>query len=141
MPQLRGSRTEQNLRAALEREAQDNRRFEYFARYAAVEGRVAVARVFRQIAEGETAHAFGHLELLEAIDDPFTGAAVDGVRTHLEMAVAAEEGRCERYPAYAAVAREERLPEVAEWFDLLARAKRAHVTSLARALEDLERSE
>jgi rubrerythrin len=138
MRQLKGSRTEQNLRAALEREAQDNRRFEYFARYAAVEGHVAVARDFRQIAEGETAHAFGHLEFLEAVDDPLTGGAFDGVRTHLEVAIAAEEGRSELYPTFAAVARDERLPEVAEWFDLLARAKRRHVARLARALDELE---
>jgi rubrerythrin len=128
------------LRAALEREAQDNRRFEYFARRAAVEGYVAVARAFRQIAEGETAHAFGHMELLEAVDDPLTEAVFDGVHTHLEEAVAAEKGRSERYLAYAAVARQEQLPEVAEWFDMLARAKGAHVASLARALAELERS-
>jgi rubrerythrin len=138
MRQLKGSRTEQNLRAALEREAQDNRRFEYFARYAAVEGYVAVSRVFRQIAEGETSHAFGHLEFLEAIDDPLTEGAFDNVRSHLEVAIAAEEGRCERYPTFAAVARDERLPEVADWFDLLASAKRTHVASLARALKELD---
>ena len=133
MPQLEGSRTEQNLRAALQREAQDNRRFEYFARRAAVEGHVAAARVFRLIAEGETAHAFGHLEFLEAVDDPLPG---DDVRAQLEKAVAAEADRCQRYAAFAAVAREERLPEVGEWFDVVAQAKRGHVASLTRALAE-----
>lgn len=140
MRQLKGSRTEQNLRAALEREAQDNRRFEYFARRAAVEGRVAAARLFQQIAEGETTHALGHLEFLEMIDDPNTGGDVDDTRRNLHAAVASEKGGGERYPAFAAVARDEGLPEVAEWFDLLAHAKRAHVASLVRALQLLEAS-
>ena len=134
MPQLEGSRTEQNLRAALQREAQDNRRFEYFARRAAVEGHVAAARIFRLIADGETAHAFGHLEFLEAVDDPFTG---DDVRAQLGKAVAAEEDRGQRYSTFAAVAREEGLPEMGEWFDVLAQAKRGHVVSLTRALAEL----
>jgi rubrerythrin len=141
MPQLTGSRTEQNLRAALEREATDNRRFEYFARRAAVEGRVPAARLFRQIAEGETAHALGHLEFLEMIDDPDTGSDVDDTHRSLHAAVAAEEEGCERYPAFAAVARDEGLPDVAEWFDLLAHAKRAHVASLVRALQLLQASD
>lgn len=140
MRQLSGSATERNLRAALDREAQDNRRFEYFVRRAAFEGDVAAARAFRQVAEGETAHAFGHLELLQPLDDALSGATFDEVRNHLEAAVTAEQGRSERYPAYAAVAREEGLPEVAEWFDMVARAKRAHAASLARALEKLTRS-
>ena len=135
MPELEGSATERNLRSALDREAQDNRRFEYFARRAAVEGDTAAARAFRQVADGETAHAFGHLELLEAFEDP----ALGDVRNHLEAAVAAEKARGERYPAYASVAREEGLPDVAEWFDMVARAKRAHLASLKRALEELAR--
>lgn len=141
MPQLKGSRTEQNLRAALEREATDNRRFEYFARRAAVEGRVAAARLFQQIAEGETTHALGHLEFLEMIDDPNTGSDVDDTRGSLHAAVASEKGGCERYPDFAAVARDEGLPEVAEWFDLLAQAKRAHLASLVRALQLLQASD
>ena len=136
MPELEGSATERNLRTALDREAQDNRRFEYFARRAGVEGDVAAARCFREVADGETAHAFGHLELLEAFDD----AAFDDVRNHLEAAVAAEKGRGERYQADAAVARAEGLPEVAEWFDMVARAKRVHAASLRRALDELTRS-
>jgi rubrerythrin len=141
MRQLKGSRTEQNLRAALEREAKDNRRFEYFARCADVEGRVAAARLFRQIAEGETAHALGHLEFLEMIDNPNTGSDVDDTRRCLHAAVAAEKGGCERYPAFAAVAREEGLAEVAEWFDVIAHAKRAHVASFVRALQLLQASD
>ena len=136
MPELEGSATERNLRAALDREAQDNRRFEYFARFAAVEGQIAVARVLREIAEGETAHAFGHLELLEEIDGPAAGAGSDDVRGHLAAAVAAEEERCERYAVFAEQARAERLPEVADWLDLVGQAKRAHLACLTRALEE-----
>ena len=135
MRQLKGSRTEENLRAALEREAQDNRRFEYFARRAAVEGRLGAARLFRQIAEGETAHAMGHLEFLEVIDDPPTDGEVGDMRASLQAAIASEKRGCDRYRAFATVARDEGLTEVAEWFDMLAQAKRAYVGSLVRALQ------
>ena len=142
MPQLKGSRTEQNLGAALEREAQDNRRFEYFARRAAVEGHVAAARLFREVANGETAHAMGHLELLEAAADSLAGSDPGAdVRRCLQEAVALEEEGCERYPVLAAVARDERLLDLAEWFDLIARAKQARVARLVRALETFEDSE
>ncbi|HET9051623.1 MAG TPA: ferritin family protein [Candidatus Dormibacteraeota bacterium] len=135
MTQLKGSRTEKNLRAALAREAQDSRRFEYFARAAAVEGKVAAARALRQIAEGETAHAFGHLEFLEAIDDPLVAGEADDVRRHLRAAIAAEEEHGERYEARAAVAREERMLDAAAWFALVAHAKRVHAATLRRTVE------
>jgi rubrerythrin len=142
MPQLKGSKTEENLWAALDRESQDNRRFEYFARRAAVEGHVAAARLFREVANGETAHAMGHLELLEVVSDPPIGADAGAeMRRSLQAAVALEEDGCARYPALAAIAREERLLEVAEWFDLIARAKQARVARLVRALESFEDSE
>src|SRR5258708_39604609 len=97
MRELKGSRTEENLWAALERESQDNRRFEYFARRAAVEGHVAAARLFREIASGETAHAMGHLELLEAAGDPLLGSDAGAeMRRRLQAAVAVEGGGCPR---------------------------------------------
>src|SRR6267378_2483512 len=63
---LKGSRTEENLKAAFAGESQANRRYLYFAQKADVEGYNDVSSVFRSTAEGETGHAHGHLEYLEA---------------------------------------------------------------------------
>ena len=66
---LKGSKTEGNLKAAFAGESQANRRYLYFAQKADVEGFNDVSAVFRSTAEGETGHAHGHLEFLEATGD------------------------------------------------------------------------
>ncbi len=66
MPQLKGSKTEENLKDAFAGESQANRRYLYFAQKADVEGYNDVSAVFRSTAEGETGHAHGHLQYLKA---------------------------------------------------------------------------
>src|ERR1700687_288289 len=73
MAALKGSRTEENLKAAFAGESQANRRYLYFANKADVEGQNDVSALFRSTAEGETGHAHGHLEWLEQCGDPATG--------------------------------------------------------------------
>ena len=70
---LKGSKTEQNLKDAFAGESQANRRYLYFANKADVEGYNDVATVFRSTAEGETGHAHGHLDYLAPVGDPATG--------------------------------------------------------------------
>ena len=71
MAELKGSKTEDNLKEAFAGESQANRRYLYFAQKADIEGYNDVAAVFRSTAEGETGHAHGHLEFLEEVgDDP-----------------------------------------------------------------------
>ena len=70
---LKGTKTEQNLKDAFAGESQANRRYLYFANKADIEGYNDVSAVFRSTAEGETGHAHGHLEYLEASGDPATG--------------------------------------------------------------------
>ena len=64
---LKGTKTEENLKAAFAGESQANRRYLYFAQKADIEGYNDVAAVFRSTAEGETGHAHGHLEYLEEV--------------------------------------------------------------------------
>ena len=74
--ELKDSNTLQNLKDAFAGESQANRRYLYFAAKADVEGENDVAAVFRSTAEGETGHAHGHLEYMEAVGDPATGCTV-----------------------------------------------------------------
>ena len=76
MAALKGSKTVDNLKAAFAGESQANRRYLYFAQKADVEGYNDVSAVFRSTAEGETGHAHGHLEFLEAVGDPATGQPI-----------------------------------------------------------------
>ena len=99
---LKGSKTEQNLKDAFAGESQANRRYLYFANKADVEGQNDVAALFRSTAEGETGHAHGHLEFLEAVGDPATGLPIGRTRDNLKAAVAGETHEyTDMYPGMA----------------------------------------
>ncbi|MFY2765465.1 rubrerythrin family protein [Arenimonas sp. MALMAid1274] len=135
---LKGSRTEHNLKAAFASEAQANRRYLYFAQRADTEGQNDIASVFRSTAEGETGHAHGHLEYLEACADPVTGLPWGDTPGNLRAAIAGElHDAMEMYPAMARTAREEGFDEIADWFETLAEAERSHARRFQRALDGL----
>ena len=105
---LKGSKTEENLKAAFAGESQANRRYLYFARKADVEGYNDVSALFRSTAEGETGHAHGHLEYLEEVGDPATGMPIGPTEDNLKAAVAGEPHEyTDMYPGMAKDARDE----------------------------------
>jgi rubrerythrin len=136
--EIRGTRTHENLKLAFSRESEANRRYLFFARIADVEGFPDVAGLFRDTAEGETGHALGHLERLKSTGDPATDRPMGRTKANLESAAAGEasEGD-EMYPEMAKAAREEGFPEIAEWFETLARAERQHAGRFRKAIETL----
>ena len=139
MAELKGSKTEENLKAAFAGESQANRRYLYFAQQADVEGYNDVAALFRSTAEGETGHAFGHLEYLEQVGDPATGLPIGNTRDNLKAAVAGETYEyTDMYPGMAKTAREEGFDEIADWFETLAKAERSHANRYQKALDELE---
>jgi len=138
MAALKGSRTEENLKAAFSGESQANRRYLYFANKADVEGQNDVAALFRSTAEGETGHAHGHLEWLEQVGDPATGLPIGSTRDNLKAAVAGETHEyTDMYPGMAKMAREEGFDEIADWFETLAKAERSHANRYTKALNEL----
>ena len=138
MAALKGSRTEENLKAAFAGESQANRRYLYFANKADVEGQNDVAALFRSTAEGETGHAHGHLEWLEQVGDPATGLPIGGTRDNLKAAVAGETHEyTDMYPGMAKMAREEGFDEIADWFETLAKAERSHANRFQKALDSI----
>ena len=139
MKALKGSKTHDNLKAAFAGESQANRRYLYFAAKADVEGQNDVAALFRSTAEGETGHAHGHLEFLEAVGDPATGLPIGQTDVNLKAAIAGETHEyTDMYPGMARTAREEGLDEIADWFETLAKAERSHANRYTRALNELQ---
>jgi rubrerythrin len=137
--ELKGSKTEQCLMNAFASESQANRRYLYFAQKADIEGYNDVAAVFRSTADGETGHAHGHLEYLEAVGDPATGLPIGTTSDNLKSAVASETHEyTEMYPSMARVAREEGFHEIADWFETLAKAERSHANRFQKALDNLD---
>ena len=138
MSNLKGSRTEENLKAAFAGESQANRRYLYFANKADVEGQNDVAALFRSTAEGETGHAHGHLDYLAQVGDPATDLPIGSSRQNLKAAVAGETHEyTDMYPGMAKTAREEGHDEVADWFETLAKAERSHANRYTKALNEL----
>ena len=136
--ELKGSKTEQCLKDAFAGESQANRRYLYFAQKADIEGHNDVAAVFRSTAEGETGHAHGHLEFLEACGDPATGEPIGTTADNLKSAIAGETHEyTDMYPGMAKAAREEGFDEIADWFETLAKAERSHANRFQKALDSM----
>ena len=138
MAQLKGSKTEKNLKDAFAGESQANRRYLYFAKIADVEGYPEVAANFRETAEGETGHAHGHLDFLRPVGDPATGLPIGDTSANLKAAIAGETHEyTDMYPGMAKGARGEGFDEIADWFETLAKAERSHANRFQKALDAL----
>lgn len=140
---LSGTRTLENLKHAFAGESQANRRYLYFAREADIQGYPDVANIFRETAEGETGHAFGHLDMMRKYGgvDPATNKTINSLQEMLESAIAGETYEyTEMYPGFAKVAREEGFDEIAEWFETLARAEKSHAGRFQKALDQYKAS-
>jgi rubrerythrin len=136
---LGGTKTEGNLKAAFAGESQANRRYLFFAQKADVEGYNDTAAVFRSTAEGETGHAFGHLEYLSETGDPATGEPIGDTGSNLKAAIAGETHEyTDMYPGMARTAREEGFDEIADWFETLAKAEKSHAGRFQKALDALD---
>ncbi len=135
---LKGSKTENNLKEAFAGESQANRRYLYFAQKADVEGYNDVAAVFRSTAEGETGHAHGHLDYLKQVGDPATDLPIGDTADNLKASVAGETHEyTDMYPGMAKAARDEGFAEIADWFETLAKAEKSHAGRFQKLLDGL----
>ncbi len=138
MPELKGSKTQQNLKDAFAGESQANRRYLYFAKNADVEGYPDIAGLFRDTAEGETGHAHGHLDYLKKVGDPATGLPIGDTTDNLRAAIAGETHEyTDMYPGMAKTAREEGFAEIADWFETLAKAEKSHAGRFETGLKSI----
>jgi len=137
---LKGTKTLDHLKEGFAGESQANRRYLYFARKADIEGYPDVAGVFRDTAEGETGHAFGHFDFMAEVGDPVTNVPVGSTDKNLKSAIEGETYEyTQMYPGFAKTAREEGFAEIAEWFETLARAEKSHAGRFTKALGSLDK--
>ena len=136
--ELKGSKSEQNLKNAFARNSMVNLRYLYFAAQADVEGYNDVSAVFRSTANGETGQAHGHLKYLEVVGDPVTELPFSATVENLKTSIAGEmHDYIDMYPVMARTAREEGFDDIADWFANLARAERSHADRFQKALDSL----
>ncbi|MBI4590380.1 MAG: rubrerythrin [Candidatus Rokubacteria bacterium] len=135
---LKGTKSHENLKEAFAGESQANRRYMYFARAADIEGFPDIAGLFKDTADAETGHAFGHLDFLKQVGDPVTGVAIGKSEQNLKSAVEGETYEyTQMYPGMAKTAREEGFPELAEWFETLAKAEKSHAGRFTKGLTQI----
>ncbi len=121
--------TIQNLEAAFAGESMANRKYLYFARRCRELGAVDVAEVFEATAEQETAHAFGHLELLYPSQEL-------SVERMLELAVEGETYEyAEMYPKFRHLALEEDRMDAVKEMDEQIEESREHAEMFQAVLE------
>mgnify|MGYP001387224614 CR=1 FL=1 len=138
MPNLDGTQTHDNLKAAFAGESQANRRYLWMAKVADVEGFPEIAGNFRQTAEGETGHAHGHLDYLKQVGDPATGLPIGETAENLKASIAGETHEyTDMYPGMAKSAREEGFGEIADWFETLAKAEKSHAGRFQQMLNSV----
>ncbi|HHY34053.1 MAG TPA: rubrerythrin family protein [Firmicutes bacterium] len=116
--QLKGSKTERNLKAALAGESEARSRYTFFASVARKEGFEQIAAIFLETAENEKEHAKLWAKALGLIGD-----------TASNLQAAAEGERYEwttMYRDFAREAREEGFEEIARLFEEVARVEEAH---------------
>ena len=136
LPELAETATQGHLRAAFARDAQAAVMWTWFARIAEIEGRDDAARVFRDMAEGETLAASGHLDYLLRAGEPLLGLPAGGTTANLRAALAAQaQHAAETLPEAAGVARAEGFPDAASWLASVARGRAVHAERLRGVLE------
>lgn len=140
--ELKNSKTFEELKKGFAGESKTRMRYLYFAAKADIEGYSDAASVFRTIANGEMGHAHGHLEFLETVCDPVTGKPIGTTDANLKSSIAGEiHEYSEFYPNAAKAAREEGFNEIAEWFEIIAKAEQTHAKRFKEELDKLEKQE
>jgi rubrerythrin len=135
---LKGSKSHDNLKEAFAAESQANRRYLYFARVADIEGFPDIAGLFKDTADAETGHAFGHLDFLKEVGDPVTGVPIGKTEKNLKSAVEGETYEyTQMYPGMAKTARDEGYGELAEWFETLAKAEKSHAGRFTKGMQQI----
>ena len=131
MPELKGSKTEQNLMAAFAGESQARNKYTYFASKAKKDGYVQISKLFEDTANNEKEHAKIWFKLLSGIND---------TKANLKAAAEGEEFEwTNMYPEFAKVAREEGFDKIAALFEAVAKIEKAHEERYRKLLGNIEK--
>lgn len=130
MKDLKGTKTEKNLKEAFAGESQARNKYTYFASVAKKEGYEQIASLFLETADNEKEHAKIWLKKLDGI-----GNTVD----NLKAAASGENGEWTgMYPQMAAEAREEGFGDIARLFDGVAGIEKEHEERYKQLLQNIE---
>ena len=128
--ELKGSKTEQNLRDAFAGESQARNKYTYFASKAKKDGYEQIASLFLETADNEKEHAKIWFKLL------------GGIGTTAENLLAAAEGEnyewTDMYARFAKEAREEGFEDIAQLFEGVGAIEKEHEERYRKLLANVQ---
>ena len=132
MKELKGTKTEQNLRDAFAGESQAHTKYLYYASKAKKDGYVQIGNLFEETAKNEKEHAKIWFKLLH-------GGAVPGTEENLADAAAGEMYEwTDMYARMAAEADEEGFADIARLMRGVAKIEKEHEERYRKLLSNIE---
>ena len=130
MADLKGTKTEANLRAAFSGESEARNKYTYFASKARKDGYVQIANIFEETAANEKEHAKMYKLLHDGI-----GSTMDNLK---EAAEGENYEWTDMYATFAKEAKEEGFDEIAELFEGVAAIEKEHEERYRKLLANVE---
>lgn len=131
--ELKGSKTEANLKAAFSGESEARNKYTYFASVAKKEGYEQIAAIFLETAENEKEHAKLHFKYLNGIGDTMSNLADAAVGENYEWT--------DMYATFAKEAEEEGFTEIAATFRGIAEVEKEHEARYRKLLQNMQDGE
>ena len=132
MKELKGTKTEQNLKEAFAGESMARNKYTYFASKAKKDGYVQIAAIFEETAANEKEHAKMWYKYLN-------GGSVSDTKTNLADAASGENFEwTDMYARMAKEAREEGFEEIAETFEQVGAIEKHHEERYRKLLKNIE---
>ena len=130
--ELKGTKTEANLRAAFAGESQAHTKYQYYASKAKKDGYVQIGNLFEETAKNEKEHAKIWFKLLH-------GGAVPGTVENLGDAADGENYEwTDMYAQFAKEAREEGFADIAFLFEKVGEIEKQHEERYRRLLANIQ---
>lgn len=132
MPELKGTKTEQNLQAAFAGESQARNKYTYYASKARADGFEQIADLFEETAKNEKEHAKIWFKLLHNDGIPST-------QENLKDAAAGENYEwTDMYAQFAKEAKEEGFAKIAFLFEKVGEIEKEHEQRYLKLLDNVE---
>ena len=129
--ELKGSKTEENLKTAFAGESQARNKYTYFASKAKKEGYQQIAAIFEETAANEKEHAKIWFKLLE-------GGSVKSTVENLKAAADGENYEwTDMYEEFAKTAKEEGFDDIAKLFEGVAAIEKEHEARFKKLLDNI----
>ena len=130
MPDLKGSKTEQNLKTAFSGESEARNKYTYFAGVAKKEGYEQISAIFKETADNEMAHAKLWFKHLNGLGD---------TKENLKSAASGEHFEWSKmYKEFAETAKAEGFTQIAAQMEKVAAIEKHHEERYLKLLENIE---